>query len=534
MARTLERLYKKNKETNAAGQKELPFGDKYAAKHVPIVLAKDSRFVIQGAAAYNNRGEGSGAYPKMPIGWRYTIGVDSSASPEEVQTVKDIVRYFNENPQMVMDAAKETIDIALEGSVSLAEATKADVMSGKIVYATIRNIDSMLAAQVASGSDEWAERKVMMARWINRNFEQMNEPEKHVAWYDYLSPIRNNQFNMAREGEIEPDGEDEGRPIRWNEKVQEQMKRMKAWSGTVQNYGGVQRGEPQAGTMGEPRPAQESMEQQISRIDALLREQKPLVNEKDTAYDLRLYSIKVDVAISKDIGGEIQETQTEIRGIEGVTTVRTVGDTQNVGTSQVGTYEIKFELIGSQGRVKYRDKILIPGLMKIKGLRILRVSPVHRTNVRGTIRTVREELMEYGGIAGFGGGVSNLAAVGGRGSRGAKMRTPRMSIEDIMMDWADGGVKMYDEVAPNNLMGYHVMYPVEELLDYLGREFRAPMDAFDGMYQQFIKNGPTAPVYVALGKNKRAKITGGEDIVWFAKRAGQKEVPVFFSYQRQV
>jgi len=142
--------------------------------------------------------------------------------------------------------------------------------------------------------------------------------------------------------------------------------------------------------------------------------------------------------------------------------------------------------------------------------------------------------MEYGGIAGFGGGVSNLAAVGGRGSRGAKMRTPRMSIEDIMMDWADGGVKMYDEVAPNNLMGYHVMYPVEELLDYLGREFRAPMDAFDGMYQQFIKNGPTAPVYVALGKNKRAKITGGEDIVWFAKRAGQKEVPVFFSYQRQV
>ena len=109
-----------------------------------------------------------------------------------------------------------------------------------------------------------------------------------------------------------------------------------------------------------------------------------------------------------------------------------------------------------------------------------------------------------------------------------------MSIEDIMMDWADGGVKLYDEVAPNNLMAYHVMYPVEELLDYLGREFRAPMDAFDGMYQQFIKNGPTAPVYVALGKNKRAKITGGEDIVWFAKRAGLKEVPVFFSYQRQV
>ena len=244
--------------------------------------------------------------------------------------------------------------------------------------------------------------------------------------------------------------------------------------------------------------------------------------------------MKVDVAISKDLGGEVQEVQTEIRGIEGVTTVRTVGDTRDVGTSNVGTYEIKFELLGNIGRVKYRDKILIPGLMKIKGLRILRVSPMHRTNIRGTIRTVRETLQEYGGIANFGGGVGNLGAVGGRASMGTKMRTPRMSIEDIMMDWAEGGVKMYDEIAPNNLMGYHVMYPVEELLDYCSCEFRAPMDAFDGMYQQFIKNGPTAPVYVALGKNKRAKITGGEDIVWFAKRAGLKEVPVFFSYQRQV
>ena len=37
-----------------------------------------------------------------------------------------------------------------------------------------------------------------------------------------------------------------------------------------------------------------------------------------------------------------------------------------------------------------------------------------------------------------------------------------------------------------------------------------------------------------LGKNNRAKITGGEEIVWFARKAGLEEVPVFFSYQRQV
>ena len=510
MARTLERLYKKNSTTAKAGQEQLPFGDEYAAKHVPIVLAKDSRFVIQGAAAFHGQ---NGAYPLMPIGWRYTIGVDSSASPEEIQTVKDIVRYFNKNPQMVMDAAKETIDIALEGSVSLAEATKADVMSGKTVYATIRNIDSMLAAQVASGSDEWAERKVMIAGWINQNFEQMEEVEKHVAWYQYISPIRQNQFNMAREGDIETEGDDAGRPIRWNEKVQDQMKRMKAFGGTVRNYSGVQ---------------SESIESQIDRIDRLLQ-------ERDDTYDLRLYSIKIDVSIQKDLGGEVQETQTEIRGIEGVTTVRTVGDTADAGTASIATYDIKFELLGSISRVKYRDQILIPGLMKVKGLRILRVTPIHRTNARGTIRTVRERkiIEEYGGgsMGGFGGMAGGLGGV--RDSYRPSV-TPSRSIEQVAADWREGSVRVYDAPMDANNMAYHTMVPVEELLEYMAREFRAPMDAFDGMYQNFIKNGAESPVYVAVGKNGRIKVTGNEDLIWFAKKSGLQELPVFFSYQQQV
>ena len=59
------------------------------------------------------------------------------------------------------------------------------------------------------------------------------------------------------------------------------------------------------------------------------------------------------------------------------------------------------------------------------------------------------------------------------------------------------------------------------------------MDAFDGMYRNFIKSGAQYPVYVALGKNGRAKVTGGEDQIWFARKAGLEELPVFFSYQRQ-
>ena len=51
----------------------------------------------------------------------------------------------------------------------------------------------------------------------------------------------------------------------------------------------------------------------------------------------------------------------------------------------------------------------------------------------------------------------------------------------------------------------------------------------------FIKTGPQAPVYLSIGKvNRTAKVTGGEDLIWFAKKAGLKELPVFISYQRQV
>jgi len=507
MARTLERLYKKSSAAGPAGQEQLPFGDEYAPKHVPIVLAKDSRFIIQGAAAYNTSGRGSGAYPQMPIGWRYTIGVDSSASPEEVQTVKDIVRYFNANPQLVMDAAKETINTALEGSVSLAEATKADVMSGKAVFAAIRNIDSMYTGR-AEGND-LARRAIMIATWINQNFEQMSEAEKHVAWYQYISPIRNQRFNMARNGDIEPEGDDAGKPYTWDTYVQEQLKRMRAPASVVRGYDGVQN---------------ESVEDQIDRIDALLK-------EKDDSYDLRLYSIKVDISIQNNVGGESQETQTEIRGIEGVTTVRPLGDTKDVGTAQVATYDIKFELLGNIGRVRYRDRVLIPGLMKIRGLKILRIGTMQRTNMQGTIRTVRETLQEYG----FGGMVANLGAM--RTGSGP-IRTPRSSLTQIANDWTENGVMDYDRPMNSTEMQYHVMVPVEEFLNFepplMSRVHRSPKPQYDSDYQHFIKNGPQGPVYVAIGKNGRVKVTGGEDILWFAKQSGLEEVPVFFSYQRQV
>ena len=114
------------------------------------------------------------------------------------------------------------------------------------------------------------------------------------------------------------------------------------------------------------------------------------------------------------------------------------------------------------------------------------------------------------------------------------LRTPRMGIEGALEDWVDGSVKVYDVASDTTDMRYHTMMPVEELLPYISREFRAPADAFDGMYKNFIKNGAKAPVVIALGQNGRIKITGNEDLVWFAKKSGLAELPVFISYQKQV
>jgi len=342
-----------------------------------------------------------------------------------------------------------------------------------------------------------------------------------VSYYKYLRPIVN--FQIRRVGPIQTDGDDAGKPDYFDQEVQTQLTRMGAPGITKR----ARRENPIRGTMGAPRPAQESMEAQIDRIDQLLQ-------EVDPSYDLRIYSIKIGCVIDRDQGGTESETATEIRGIEAITTVRPIAASKRpvTATSEYVMYDIKFELLGARSRVEFRDEILLPRLRQIKGLKIMTVSSIHRTNRKGTIRTVREAVNEYGGISNFGGRASNLGAL--RNTYQNKMQTPRSDIKTVLDDWVEGSVQLYDMPTDTSNMAYHVMVPVEELLPYTDRIHRAPKDIFDGNYENFIKTGPLSPVYLALGKNGRVKITGGQDLVWFAKKSGLKELPVFFSYQRQV
>jgi hypothetical protein len=272
----------------------------------------------------------------------------------------------------------------------------------------------------------------------------------------------------------------------------------------------------------------ESIEEQIARIDALL-------NEKESPIDLRIYSMQVGCSIVGSVAGDQMEVETQIRGIDGVTIVKadTTSKRPLTPTSEYIIFDLKLEIVGAKNRVEYRDKILFPGLRLINGLGIVDWTPIHRTNVRGTVRTVREnKILKEFDITNYGGAAGAMAGLGR--AYGTPLKTPREPLESALEDWMQGGVKMYDTHTDVTNMAYSVMLPVEELWKYCSRMYRGDKRDFDGRYKHFISDGPDAPVFVALGQNGRIRITGNEDVIWFAKKSGLEEVPVFISYQKQV
>jgi hypothetical protein len=328
---------------------------------------------------------------------------------------------------------------------------------------------------------------------------------------------------LAYYDDYEEDGGNYGKPIGFDQKVRV---RTRAMGGHAPEHGLQREGIERLTRSIRSARMKESPEERFARLDELL-------NEADPTYDLRIYKITVGCNVSDDIGGSEAETAAEIRGICGVTTVRPVADMKKRITTQNEyiPFEVKFELVGAQSRVNYRDQILMPALRRIKGVKIIDWTSIHRTNVQGTIRTVRESA---GGASNFGGLGGMLGAQMGRRYPTPSRVTPTPTIDELIADWVEGGVQMYDHPSDTTNMAYHVMMPVAELWHYCSTYYRGDQLSFDGNYQDFIANGATSPVFLAIGSNGRASVTGNEDIIWFAKKSGLEEIPVFISYQRQV
>ena len=512
MANHIQSLYAKQAAPDPR-QMKLDFGKDYLPDDAKLLLAKDSRFIIVPLVKYNY--QQTGRYPEMGIGWKYTIGVSSKSPEGEIEIVKDIVEFLDENPELIIRAANEIIEYSAEPAFDEAKKKRAKILDNQEYVEARENIKSRYSA--SADHDELAMRIMAILGWFEQNYAKMSEVQRFVMWKHFLDPMLRGAFRRYEEA-AQLDVET-GKPRNFEDYVYQQLMKLGATDNSARRGASIN----------------ESVEDQIARIDNLL-------NELDPSYDLRIYNIQIGCTISKDVGGTESETATEIRGIPGVTTVRPVAAKKRdvTPTAEFVLYDIKFELLGARSRVEYRDEILLPNMRRIKGLKILTVTSIHRTNRKGTIRTVRESVIsELGMGSAFGYGVDNVGGLAGnlgsvRRQQTRDMPTPRPQLQSILDDWVEGGVMAYD--APTNYtdIRYHVMMPVEELLPFTTSEYRGDMKDFQGRYKHFISTGPQAPVYVAIGQNGRIKITGGEDLVWFAKKSGLEELPCFFSYQKQV
>ena len=514
MVNHIQSLYAKQAAPNPR-QMKLDFGKDYLPGDAKLLLAKDSRFIIVPQIKYNY--QQTDRYPEMGIGWKYTIGVNSKSPEGEVEIVKDIVKFLDKNPELIIQAANEIIEYSVEPVFEEAKKKRAKILDNQEYVKIREKIKSRYSAAAAAENDELSMRIMAILGWFEENYANMSEMQRFVMWKYFLTPMSQGAFrryDAAAQLDVET-----GKPRNFDDYVYQQLMKLGATDASARKGAGLN----------------ESVEDQIARIDNLL-------NEIDPSYDLRIYNIQIGCTVSKDVGGTESETATEIRGIPGVTTVRPVAAKKRdvTPTAEFVLYDIKFELLGARSRVEYRDEILLPNLRQIKGLKILTVTSIHRTNRKGTIRTVREDTInELGMGSAFGYGVDNVGGLAGnlgsvRRQQTRSMPTPRPQLQSILDDWVEGGVMAYD--APTNYtdMRYHVMMPIEELLPFMTSEYRGDMKDFEGRYRHFISTGPQAPVYLAIGQNGRIKITGGEDLVWFAKKSGLEELPCFFSYQKQV
>ena len=103
----------------------------------------------------------------------------------------------------------------------------------------------------------------------------------------------------------------------------------------------------------------------------------PIKRIGDPSYAQKIYGMTLKLGIQKKRGGDREETFTEIRGIPSVTVV-TVDPT---GTSRdkdyyYSTINCKIELVQNENPLRYLKYIFLPGLRKIKGLRILHIGQI--------------------------------------------------------------------------------------------------------------------------------------------------------------
>ena len=470
-------------------QMKLKFKDtRFNIPTTKFALPRGTTFEVEPEADYSDR---TATLPTLRMKTGLTFRVTPTTTIEEMDNIIETIKYLDQNPQMVIEAADEIISVYLEPLFDKTEKVKKEVLDGTMARKAIADITSTYEARAMAGFAPVAEKIIMIMMWIRDNWDKMREVEKYIALKNYLLPMERRRFrsfgNEASSDDIT------GKPVMFDTLVQDELTRRGATSTSAR----VHRSD-----------LSENIEEQIMKIESIL-------NEK---FDLRLYKVRVQLMVRDIEGRELDDLKNAIRAIEEVTTVRTITK-HTVGIAQQIVFEVKFLQEGIIPRNVFIRDELIPALHAMEGIAV---------EDYGKPEEVDVSLNEYS----FGGMMPSMPQQQGR-----EMPTPVASLAQVAQDWMDGGVQLYDAPMNTNQMQYHLMASTDELWKYCSREYRAPADIFDAddaKYQDFIATGADMPVYVAVGMNGKIKITGNEDFVWFAHRAGAKELPVFLSYQKQV
>jgi len=533
MKRELIYLYRQFHRSNRdPRQAELPFPSRHAWKEPSIPKDVKVELQIRPHRPAFQRADQHGA---IVFNYVFRVVIDSHSSQRDIDEAVAFVTFLDENPQFVTAAAEEVINVKAGGVIHDAEQVRDLYNSPDHFRQLLEQVESRWGERADQG-DNLAEAVIIMKHWFQENYGDMGPPAKFVAIHNYLEPLAQEDYlaslaitavwpravNATNWHHYHEEEANLGKPVRFDLVVRALTREMGGHAPEI-----AQEGLDRLAKSIHSVRMEENLEERLRRIDNLL-------NEADPTYDLRIYKITIGCNVSDEVGGSEAETAAEIRGVAGVTTVRPVADLKKriAAQNEYIPFEIKFELVGAASRVQYRDEVLLPAMRRIKGLNVIDWTSIHRTNVQGTVHTVRESADGMGGN--FGGLGGMVGAQMGRRYPAPERVTPTPTIDELIADWAEGGVQMYDHPTDTTNMAFHVMMPVEELWSYCATYYRGDKVSFDGNYQDFIANGAQNPVYLAIGKNGRAKVTGNEDIVWFAKESGLEEVPVFISYQRQV
>ena len=505
------------------GQQAFDFGDKYEGKDPMMFLADDTDFAVFTDVNYRPDGM-RGRYPLITIKWLYRMRVSPQSPSEEFEIIEEIAAYLNEHEEVVEAAANSVIaDVVrshserIQRNIAMVmdnQRTQDAINKAKEIYGGV--IDAYEEDPGYSQTIEAAKRVYAIISWLEQNYADMDEPQRYVMANKFLIPMVRNNFRSTMDI---ADVDEDGKPKMFDELVDRQVQMMGGQPVSMRTYS-------------------ESVEDQIARIERLIADQAPLVEN----VDVRLYKLEVDANVSGERASKTKQLQDQLRGISNVTTVSAKAS-KPTGTGERVRYSIKFTLVGQQSRTEFVENYLVPEMNSVQGVEVINQqgvgwsAPVEVTP--GKRLSEVTDLQEYGfgsgyGYSNFGGSATSLGAQRPDGYGSRPMRTPRSTLQSILDDWVEGGVMAYDAPMDSTDMRYHVMMPVEELLPFIGgKEYRGDMKDFEGRYRQFIKTGPTSPAYIAIGMNGRIKVTGNEDIIWFAKKSGLKEIPVFLSYQKQ-